>query len=164
MQQAKQASFRQYVLAGNALAQRERIAVSSHVTVENPGDQDLRERFVADQGKSRGPTVSYRFALVVVACCLFALTAMMLGKANLTRQLQGEYARLGDRYQAAAAEERRLTEVFAQKSDESGICYYAVQSLGMRRAGDAETIGVQAAGLPALARPDTLKGSASTGH
>ncbi|NLM85239.1 MAG: hypothetical protein GX171_00900 [Clostridiales bacterium] len=164
MQQAKQANFRQYVLAGTQLQQRERIAVSNHVSIENPGEDDSRQAFIAKEGQQSGLRVSYKWAALLVAFCVFLCVLMIGGKIALTRSLEGEYAQLSARYQAAQMEQQRLMDIFEEKSDASGICYYAVQSLGMRLAGHQETIGVQAAGLPMTMNYQTLRGSASNGQ
>ncbi len=164
MQQVKQASYRQYVLAGDTLTQRERIAVSSHVNVDNPGDQDSRDLFIADRPQRQALSIPVKWAsifiLISIVLCLF----MIGSKIALTRALHEEYALLGERYRVAQTEYARLEETFGQKSDASGICYYAVQALGMRLAGHAETIGVQAAGIPLTQLPDTQLGIASSGH
>ena len=164
MQQTKQATFKQYVLAGNSLAKRERILVSPHVNVENPGEEDARDVFVADVSK-RGPyRVSFRMAAIAVVLCLIFSLVMIAGKAALTQRLEEEYALLGARYQAARLEHQRLQEIFDQKSDSSEICYYAVQALGMHLAGYEEIIGVQAVGMPKRILTDAFMGSASNSH
>jgi cell division protein FtsL len=164
MQQIKQATFKQFVLAGNRLAQRERIVVSSHVNVENPGDLENRDMFVASDVSKEGLCISGKLAAAVLVVCIIACIMMVGSKIALTQRLQEEYAQLNSRYQAAQAEQQRLQESFSQKSDASGVCYYAVQSLGMRLAGVEETIGVHAVGLPLMPRPEVLVGNASTGH
>lgn len=164
MQQVKQPTFKQYVMAGNELAQREHILVSSHVTLDNPGEQDARESFRSGQAKRAPASVSLRTMAIVLALCVLTSFGLALGKMALTGRLSAEYAQLGARYQAAQAEKQRLEEVFAQKSDASGICYYAVQALGMRLAGDKETISVQAAGLPTNFQSEVLRGTASNNH
>ena len=164
MQQTKQATFKQYVLAGNSLKKRERILVSSHVNVENPGEEDARDVFDAGVQKRESYRVSLKFAAIAVMICLIISFVMITNKTALTRRLEGEYAQLGARYQAAQIEQQRLQEIFNQKSDASGICYYAVQALGMRLAGYEETIGVHAAGLPARIPTDVFMGSASNNH
>lgn len=164
MQQAKQATFKQFVLAGTTLKQQERIAVSTHVSLDNPGDEDLRDVFKANQAEKTGLRVSYKWAAVLMGFCVFLCVLMVGGKIALTQSLEGEYAQLSARYQAAQMEQQRLMDIFEQKSDASGICYYAVQSLGMRLAGHQETIGVQAAGLPMTLNQQTFRGSASNGH
>ena len=161
MQQAKQATFKQYVLAGDTLTHRDRILVSSHVSLENPGEQDARDVFVAGAAKREAYQISYKVAAIALAVCLAICGVMVGSRMNLTRRLEGEYAQLSARYQAAQSEHQRLLETFNQKSDASGICYYAVQALGMRLAGQEETVGVQASGLPYGTQADTLRGSAS---
>ncbi|NLE68920.1 MAG: hypothetical protein GX611_01885 [Clostridiales bacterium] len=164
MQQTKQAVFRQYVLAGNTLTQKERIAVSSHVNLENPGEQDTRDLFIAERPAREAFSISMKWATVFFAVCIILCMFMIGSKIALTQALHAEYAQLEARYNVAQAEYRRLEETFAQKSDASGICYYAVQALGMRLAGNAETIGVQAAAIPFTQLPDRQLGSASNGR
>lgn len=164
MQQAKQATFRQYVMAGNTLASKEHILVSSHVNLENPGEEDARDVFLAGQTKRAAVTVSYNVAALVLILCAAICLGIILGRTALTRRLEGEYAQLGVRFQAAQLEQQRLEAEFLQKSDASGICYYAVQSLGMRLAGDKETVGVQAAGLPGTMYAEPLRGTAFNNH
>lgn len=164
MQQVKQATFKQYVLAGSGLMQRDSIVVSAHVSLENPGDEDGRERFVAGVAKKQPATINLKTMAVLVLICLIAGLVMNSSKAALTHRLQAEYAQLSARYVAAQTEVGRLQEVFLQKSDASGICYDAVQRLGMRLAGHEETIGLQAAGVPAHLLGNTIRGSASNGY
>lgn len=164
MSQVKQAAFRQYVLAGDSLQKRERISVSSQVFVNNPGEEDGRVHFVARQGKRPVRTISLKWAGLAIALCLLLCLVMTGSKIALTQSLQEEYAHLSVRYHAAQQEERRLQEVFDQKSDASGICYYAVRNLGMRLAGYEETIGIQAAGLSPALNDQLIRGSASSGQ
>ena len=164
MQQVKQATFKQFVLAGNSLTQHDRIVVSSHVNIENPGDLETRNVFVASNTDKEIHRISFKWAVVFLALCVIACMMMVGSKIALTQRLQEEYAQMDARYQAAQAEQQRLQEMFSQKSDASSVCYYAVQSLGMRLAGFEETIGVQAIGLPLMPRPDVLLGNASAGH
>ena len=70
MQQTKQAVFRQYVLAGNTLTQKERIAVSSHVNLENPGEQDTRDLFIAERPAREAFSISMKWATVFFAVCI----------------------------------------------------------------------------------------------
>lgn len=164
MQQAKQATFKQFVLAGSNLAQRDKIMVSSHVTLENPDDQDGRDRYVAQGAVRAGRTISLKWTGILLSICVVICLMMVGGKLVLTKSLEAEYAHLSARYQAAQAEQQRLQVLFDEKSDASGICYYAVQALGMRLAGPAETITLQAAGLPVYPGQGLLRGSAGTGH
>lgn len=164
MQQAKQATFKQFVLAGNSLTQHERIVVSSHVNIENPADPETRDSFVASSTGKEVLRISFKWGVVFLALCIIACMMMVGNKIALTQRLQEEYAQMDARYQAAQAEQKRLQEMFSQKSDASSVCYYAVQSLGMRLAGFEETIGVQAVGLPLMPRPEVLMGNASAGH
>ena len=164
MQQAKQATFKQFVLAGSSLTQHERIVVSSRVNLENPGDLETRDSFVASNSGKEVLRISFKWAVVFLALCIIACMMMVGNKIALTQRLQEEYAQMDARFQAAQAEEQRLQEMFSQKSDASSVCYYAVQSLGMRRAGFEETIGVQAIGLPLMPRPEVLMGNASAGQ
>lgn len=164
MQQTKQANYRQYVLAGDTLTKRERIAVSSHVNVDNPGTQDTRDVFIANRPQRQVFCIRMKWAFIFILISIVLCLFMIGSKIALTRALHEEYALLGERYRVAQTEHRRLKEAFSQKSDASGVCYYAVQSLGMRLAGHAETIGVQAAGIPFTTLPDTQLGSASNGH
>lgn len=164
MQQAKQATFKQFVLAGNHMTQREHIMVSSHVSLDNPGEQDGRDLFIAKGAKRAGRSISLKWAGILLALCFMVCVFMVGSKLALTKGLEAEYAHLSARYQAARQEQQRLQELFDQKSDASGICYYAVQSLGMRLAGSAETIALQAAGLPGTPNQGLLRGSTGTGH
>ncbi len=164
MQQAKQPTFKQYVLAGNTLTQRERIAVSSHVNLENPGEQDTRDRFVAQRPQKQALSIPMKWASIFILLSIVGCLFMIGSRIALTQELHAEYAQLEARYNVAQSEYRRLEETFNQKSDASGICYYAVQSLGMRLAGHSETIGVQAAGIPFTQLPDTQLGIASNGR
>ena len=164
MTQVKQAAFRQYVLAGDSLQKRERISVSSQVLVDNPGEEDGRVHYVAREAKRPVRTISLKWAAIFMALCLLLCLFMSGSKIALTQSLQEEYALLSARYKAAQQEEQRLQEVFAQKSDASGICYYAVRNLGMRLAGFEETISVQATGLSPVLNDQLVRGSASSGQ
>lgn len=164
MQSPKQATFKQYVLAGNTLLARERIIVSTHVSLDNPGEQDSRELFVAKEEKRAGLSISYKWAAIALLFCFLLGLGMMGNRTALTKRMHGEYSQLNARFQAAQAEENRLMDLYLEKSDASAICYYAVQSLGMRLAGHQETIGVQAAGLPVRMNTQNMLGSASNGH
>ena len=101
-------------------------------------------------------------ALVLLFAVVAALV-LVFSRAGLTRRLDQEYAQLRGRYVAAESERLVLAEELARRSDASDVCYYAVQSLGMRLATYEETVGVQAAGLPAL-RLEAVRGSASGAH
>lgn len=164
MQKTRQQTYKQYVLAGNNIVQHERIAVSSHVNVENRGEMDSRDPFIAGEVKKAGATVSLKWALMAFLLCAILCFVFIGGKIALTESLKAEYAQLGARYQAAVAERDRLNREFGEKSDASDVCYYAVNNLGMRLAGYEETIGVQAAGLPYDRLPATFRGSASNGQ
>ncbi|NLE19394.1 MAG: hypothetical protein GX623_01130 [Clostridiales bacterium] len=163
MQQARQATFKQFVLAGDRIAQREPIAVSSKVFVDNRGDQDERKYFKAPSGAGEARGLSLPVTALVLSVAVVAALILVFSRVGLTRQLDQEYAQLYGRYRVAEGERRVLTDELARKSDASDVCYYAVQSLGMRLATHGETVGVQAAGLPGL-RPDALRGSASGAH
>lgn len=163
MQQARQATFRQFVLAGDRIAQREPIAVSSKVFVDNRGDQDERNYFKAPAGAGDARGLSLPVTALVLLFAVVAALVLVFSRAGLTRRLDQEYAQLRGRYVAAESERLVLAEELARRSDASDVCYYAVQSLGMRLATYEETVGVQAAGLPAL-RPEAVRGSASGAH
>lgn len=164
MQQVKQPTFKQYVLAGNTLTQKERIAVSSHVTLDNPGEQDTRDRFVAKRPEKQAFSIPVKWASILIVLSVIICLFMIGSRIALTQELNAEYAHLEARYTMAQKEYQRLLEEFNQKSDASGICYYAVQSLGMRLAGNSETIGVQAAGIPYAPLSESQLGSASNGR
>ncbi len=164
MQKAKQPTFKQYVLAGNSLVQHERIAVSTHVNVENRGELDSRDLYFATEVKKQGTTISLKWALVAFAVCLVLCLVMIGNKIALTESLKAEYAQLGQRFSAAVTEKNRLLSEFEAKSDASDVCYYAVKNLGMRLAGYEETVNVTAAGLPYDSLPTTFRGSASNGQ
>lgn len=157
--QSKQATFKQYVLAGDRLTQNERIMVSPHVFVENAGCQDGRDAFRTqkDAGAVRG--ISIKWALLLVSLAVVIGIFMVGSKIALTQSLEAEYAQLGERYSLAQKEQQSLQRLFDQKSDASGICYYAVQNLGMRLATHEETVGVRAAYLPRT--PDRALGTAN---
>lgn len=164
MQSTKQATFRQYVLSGSKMLQRERIAVSSHVNVENSGEQDTRDVYVASAQRRKEFRIPLKWSAAAIFAAVILCFVMAGNKIALTQRLEAEYASMGARFQAAQNEARRLNDVFTKKSDASDICYYAVQSLGMRLAGYQETIGVMAAVRHDTRLPQTALGSASTGY
>lgn len=157
--QNKQATYKQYVLAGDRLAMNEQIAVSSHVFVENTGRQDSRDTFRAQKNVRIIRGISLKWVLVLFGIAVILAVIMVGNKISLTSKLHTEYALLCERLELAQKEYASLQEVFDQKSDASGICYYAVQSLGMRLASHEETIGIQAAFLPKT--PVMVRGAAS---
>ena len=164
MQQASQQSFRQYVLAGNRIIQRDLIAVSPRVFVQNSGETDQRSPYRA-QDASREPFgIPFMWTLAVLAIAIFLALFMVGSRIALTEKLAGEYSHLRDRYAAAEQERQKLLTEFNEKSDASSICYYAVQSLGMRLATNEETIGVQAARMPLALEVESFRGSASGAH
>lgn len=164
MQNVKQATFKQFVLSGNRMLQQERIAVSSHVNVQNSGEQDSRDVYIASSRRNREVHIPLKWAALAVLGCIILCFVMAGNKIALTQRLEAEYASMGARFQTAQAEARRLNEVFVEKSDASDICYYAVQSLGMRLAGYQETIGVTAFAGNGTNLPQSAFGSASTGY
>lgn len=164
MQKIKQPTFKQYVMAGNKFIQHERIAVSSHVNVDNRGENDSRDLFHAGEVQKTGVTIPLKWAFVAFFICFMIGLGLIGSKIALTETLKAEYAQLGVRYQAALTEKNRLMNEFDAKSDASDVCYYAVKNLGMRLAGYEETINVQAAGLPYDRLPATFRGSASNGQ
>jgi hypothetical protein len=148
----------QYVKAGNQFVQAGRIQVSSHVYLFNEGENDGRTAFRAHetaQAATRGLALKWA-SLVIVIIMLFS--AWMVGrKMALTHELNQAYDVLCNRYAAAEAEGRALAQAFAEKSDASRICYYAVQNLGMRLATHEETIGVTAQASTALSPLDAAR-------
>lgn len=155
--------FRQYVLAGNRLMQNERINVSAHVQVENHGDQDQRDRFVAPAGKAAVPTISLKFSILMLLLAVLLAFFMVNGQSNLTHTLEEEYASLGMRFNTAQQEATRLGQELDKKSDASLICYYAVQSLGMHLAGNQETIAITAVRHQTV-QPEGMRGLANGAH
>lgn len=164
MQNAKQATFKQFVLSGNRMQKQERIAVSSHVNVKNAGEQDTRDVYIAENREQAGLRIPLKWSALAILVSVILCFVMAGNKIALTQRLEAEYASMGARFQAAQAEARRLNEVFTDKSDASDICYYAVQSLGMRLAGNQETIGVTAIARNNTGLPQNALGSASTGY
>lgn len=164
MQQASQQSFRQYVLAGNRIIQRERIAVSERVFVENSGETDQRSPYRAQDTSREHFGIPFIWTLAVLAVAVFLALFMVGSRIVLTEKLSGEYSHLRDRYAAAEQERQKLLREFNEKSDASSICYYAVQGLGMRLATNEETIGVQAARMPLTLQAESFRGSASGAH
>ena len=165
MQQGKQVAFRQYVLAGNRIVERERIAVSPHVYVDNSGEADPRNCFHAPGAGAKEPSgIQLKWAFLVLVAAVFIAFFMVGSKIALTERLEGEYAHLRTRYAAAEGERQKLLQDFSRKSDASSICYYAVQGLGMRLAGYEETIGVQAVKVPQVLQTAQFRGSASGVH
>ncbi len=164
MQQARQQVFRQYVLAGNRMVQRERIAVAPSVFVDNSGEDDQRSPYRA-QGASRGAAgIPFIWSLVLFGLAFFIAVFMVGSKIALTEKLNGEYSQLYGRYAAAEEERQKLQAEFDAKSDASSICYYAVQGLGMRLATNEETIGVVAVRMPMALEAESFRGSASGAH
>ncbi|MGI6688489.1 MAG: hypothetical protein ACOX6Y_09140 [Christensenellales bacterium] len=148
----------QYVKAGNQLAQAGRIQVSSHVYLFNEGENDGRTAFRAHETTQFAPRgVALKWAsLALVVAMLFSV--WMVGhKMALTQELNQAYDVLCNRYAAAEAEGRALAQAFAEKSDASKICYYAVQNLGMRLATHEETIGVTVQASTALSPLDAAR-------
>lgn len=164
MQKTRQPTYKQHILAGNSFVQHERITVSSHVNVENRGEMDTRDLFVASQAPRPAHSVSFKWAFAAFFLCLLVSVIMIGGKIALTDSLRAEYARLGARYQAAVVEKNRLLGEFETKANASDVCYYAVNGLGMRLAGYEETINVQAMRLPGDSLPSSFRGSASNGQ
>lgn len=164
MQKTRQPTYKQHIMAGDKFMQHERIAVSSHVNVENRGEMDSRELFVAAEVTKPAHSISLKWAFVALFLCVILIFIMVGGKIALTESLKAEYAQLGARYQAAVMEKNRLLGEFESKINASDVCYYAVQELGMRLAGYEETINVQAACLPDDKMPSAFRGSASNGQ
>ena len=157
--QAKQETFRQYVLAGNRMVACEKISVSSHVYVDNAGEQDARSCYKAPDYAERVHGIPFRWAAVILALAAVIALFMVGTKTTLTRQLLAEYSHLQGRLTSAEADRMELQGVLNALSDSSDISYYAAQNLGMRLATHAETIVVQASRLPEGER--ALRGSAS---
>lgn len=148
----------QYVKAGNQIDQAGRIQVSSHVYLFNEGENEERTAFranEADQGSSRG--LALKWASLVLVLAMFFSAWMVGRKMALTQELNQAYDILCSRYAAAETEGKALAQAFAEKSDASKICYYAVQNLGMRLATYEETIGVTAQAPTAVARLDAAR-------
>ncbi len=145
MQQARQQAFRQYVLAGNRIVQRERIAVSPSVFVDNSGEDDQRSPYRAQDASRESFGIPFIWSLALLALAVVLAVFMVGSRIALTEKLNGEYSQLYGRYAAAEGERQKLQAEFSEKSDASSICYYAVQGLGMRLATNEETIGVLAA-------------------
>ncbi len=148
--QARQAAFRQYVLAGSQLVERERIAVKDAVVVDNPGLPDQRELFRAPARENRRGGVSVRWAALFIAISLGLAVMMVVKQNNLTKSLAAEYSSYQSRAWAADAERQNLLSQYEELADESDVTYYAVQRLGMHLATSGETYGVRAARSPAL--------------
>ena len=164
MQQARQATFRQYVLAGNRLVAREKIAVDDSVVVDNPGVADQRQMYRAPACAVKRGGISVRWALGFVALSILAAGWMVARKGNLTSELMAEYSSYQSRAQAAEAERQALLRQFEELSDESDVTYYAVKRLGMHLATQGETYGVQAARSPSMAQGMAVSGSAGGYH
>ena len=164
MQKIKQPTFKQYVMAGNKFVQHERIAVSSHVNVDNRGENDSRDLFHAGEVQKTGVTIPLKWAFVAFFICFMIGLGLIGSKIALTETLKAEYAQLGVRYQAAATEKKRLQDEYECKINDSEIFRYVVDNLGMRLAGYEETINIQAMRLPDESRPAAFRGSASNGQ
>ena len=164
MQQANQSSIRRYVLAGDQIVQRDVIRVSSNVYVDHEFDRDERRCFRAECEQSSVPGIQLKWAFPVLLLALVIVLGMMLSKISLTGTLKQEYAQLRKRSVAAEAERQLLALDLEEKMDASDICYYAVQSLGMRRATNEETIGVTAMGAQAEMPTQRASYYSANGH
>lgn len=164
MQKTRQPTYKQYIVSGNKFMQHERIAVSSHVNVENRGEIDNRDLFIANESAKSAHSVSLKWAFVSFFLCAVFSLFMIGSKIALTESIKAEYAQLGARYRAADTERKRLLQEYESKINSSDIFRYVVEDLGMRLAGYEETINVQAARLPYDKLPSTFRGSASNGQ
>ncbi|MDI9521439.1 MAG: hypothetical protein QM308_09865 [Bacillota bacterium] len=164
MQKTRQPTYKQHIMTGNQFMQHERIVVSSHVNVENRGEMDNRDLFVAAEVTKPAYNISLKWAFSALFLCVIFSLIMIGSKIALTESLKAEYAQLGVRYQAAATEKKRLQDEYECKINDSEIFRYVVDNLGMRLAGYEETINIQAMRLPDESRPAAFRGSASNGQ